>query len=160
MPYPPNVGTGIVKGQFLRVPGGDPYTPTIKFTPSVSRLLDASSVPPVTIMLTPQSVTADADGSFDLELIANDDTDLNPVGWTYRVDVSASAGYKAYTIAGINVPQGVETDLTLATPVGSSNGVLITKGDKGDPGVANVVVVSAPPDPEDTVPGVWYLVAP
>jgi len=127
MPYPGNVGTGTVKGQFVAAPDGDPYTPEVKFTPSVSRLLDASSVPPTTILLTPQTITANADGSFELDLIANDDTDLNPVGWTYRVNVSASAGYKPYVIAGINVPQGVITDLTLATPVGSSGGVLITK---------------------------------
>lgn len=112
----------------------------VRFTPSVSKWTvvgDGSA--PVTLLGVAvtgnivNGVLFDAMGQTGVTLVA-DNGATNPAGWTWTA---------AYTIGNVSgsitfsLAAGEVVDLTTKTPVGVSNGVLITqgpKGDKGDPG--------------------------
>src|SRR5699024_8001399 len=99
---------------------------SVTFTPSPKRLLNATADPsPVTILPQPVTVTLN-DGTFTQELIATDDPDNNPSGWTYAVKF----GFKSVSAAGfdIEVPEGATVDLTTVSPVSSGNGTTIIAG--------------------------------
>jgi hypothetical protein len=131
MALPANVNTGFVKGTFLDF-AGNAITGTVTFSPAPSLVLDAGSTPPVTML--PQPVVVNlVDGAFVQELVATDDTDLNPSGWTYSVSFKLKAGAANVTVPSfpIAVPQGLvgaAVDLALVAPITSSGGVLITRG--------------------------------
>src|SRR5512143_3947265 len=92
-PLPGNVSFGTVTGRIRLAVGdsGDPGTSpeamaatgSVTFTPSPARMISLSSS---TIFIPkPIVVTLDTLGEFTVDLIATDDTDLNPVDWTYGV---------------------------------------------------------------------------
>lgn len=146
---PPEVTYGTVTGKFIQAvadsgdadsyPDSVPAQGSITFTPqpalSQSRgkgILSPSSTTPVTIIPQPITVDVGSDGSFSVVLIATDDANLNPTGWTYLVSFNFyGVKYGAFNIA---VPGGQTTDLTLVTPVSESAGTPIIQGPKGDPG--------------------------
>lgn len=108
------------------------------FTPSAKTFLIPSATPPVTIIGQPVVCTiqngklVDAEGRDTVTLLA-DSPAMNPVGWTWRVDYSLNddrikGGFSFHLAPDESV------DLTTITPVGSSGGVLVTQGEKGDPG--------------------------
>jgi hypothetical protein len=130
---PSNVGTGTVVGKFVTAQKGSGGTPVtvpvagkVTFTPTPAALLDAAAVPPATILPVPVEVTLDAAGTFSVDLVATDDTDLNPTGWNYRVTF-AFTGAK-YNSFNVNVPQGQTVDLATVAPVAAAGGTLITRG--------------------------------
>ncbi|MGH3447557.1 MAG: hypothetical protein ACRDP4_08025 [Nocardioidaceae bacterium] len=130
---PSNVGTGTVKGTFTTAikgtsgaPISQPVSGKVVFTPSPAALLDAGASTPQTILPSPISIDLDASGSFSVELVATNDTDLNPSGWTYTVSFKFTG--VAYQSFSIDVPEGSTTDLAIVAPVGSANGVIITRG--------------------------------
>jgi len=148
MALPANVNFGTVTGLFIDGAGA-PLVGSVTFTPSAAKLLDIGAQPPASVFPRPVSVQL-VDGAFSQQLIATDDPDLNPVGWSWKVSFSLS-GVNA---AGFNieVPADETVDLTLVSPVGASGGQLIIRG-PGVPdtdGVADGWVVTV----EDGVP-VW-----
>lgn len=136
---PTNIGFGRVRMRALRGvadtpsnPGSQPTavgaTGSVKFVPAVSHVKNITGDEPVTIALPTIEATfdaegylVDADGNRWVDLIASDDTDNNPHGWTYRV-IPAITGVPlpAFDMA---VPEGADIDLTLASPVPSSPGI-------------------------------------
>lgn len=148
---PENVGYGKVVGRFLlaiadgpdadQTPDADTPVGTVTFTPSVMSVKNITATPPVELIPRPITCTVDSEGYVlapngqrGLWLVATDDTDNNPSGWTYTVTVIFPAiGYnRTYSI---EVPEGVETDLAVASPVVSSPGNAVTVGPPGPAGV-------------------------
>lgn len=134
MTLPANVNTGYVTGLFMDN-GGALMSGTITFTPSPAKILDATSSPPTTILPTGVVVTLSA-GTFSQKLIATDDTDLNPTGWTYRVDFALKSGSTQIAIDSFNiaVPTGLvgaAVDLTTLSPVVDPNAGTIYNGGSG-----------------------------
>jgi len=128
MALPANVGTGTVTGTIIDSVG-DPAQGTVTFTPDYSQSRDVTSTPKV--LITAKTVTTNlaSDGSFTQTLVATDDTDLNPSGFTYTVKFDLKNG-KIGTFS-FALPEGTTVDLADAAPVGSSGGVLITQGPAG-----------------------------
>lgn len=155
---PANIGYGTVVGQFVldiadtadvdTVPDFVTATGTITFIASVGKLLDSGASPnPVTVVRTKITGVLDssgylctplADGSpgaRGLKLIATDDTDLNPVGWTWGVTYSLFDATGKPTTSpqahSMLLPQGTTVDLTNVAPVDSSTGNAIVVGPRG-----------------------------
>ncbi len=166
MALPTNISYGTVVGQFLaaiqdgsdpdKLPEGIPMKGTVTFIASPTYVLDYQATPnPVTILKTPiicsldsagyvcsPYVAADSPLSRGVSLIATDDPDILPIGWTWTVmyNLTDPNGSRvALPNQNISVPTGVETDLTTVMNIAAANGVIITKGDKGDPGMVTVL---------------------
>src|SRR5690242_1167884 len=103
MALPSNVNYGLVTGCYIlaigdasdpdNLPDAVPATGTVTFTPSARLLLDPSATPPTTIAPQPivctleDGILTDPDGNEGVYLIATDDTDLQPSGWTWGVSI-------------------------------------------------------------------------
>lgn len=125
MAIPANVGHGVVTGRFIDSTGAN-IAGNITFTPTPKRLLNTTAQPsPVTILPKPVTVAL-VEGSFTQSLIATDDPDNNPHGWTYSVAFNF-VDAKADGFA-IEVPEGQTVNLTTVAPVGSGNGTIILRG--------------------------------
>ncbi len=146
---------GRVTGRFLaavgdstddsdQFPDAVPVIGTVTFTPSANALLVASATPdPATILPIPVVTTLDSEGYVSRNgirgvwLLATDDASVNPSGYTYDVSFSglnaagASVKYDDFSIA---VFANTTQDLSILAPVSASNGVLLSRGEKGDPG--------------------------
>lgn len=161
MALPTNISYGTVVGQFLaalqdssdidKLPEGVPMKGTVTFIASPVYVLDYSAAPnPVTILKTPIVCPLDSEGyvcspyvaadsplSRGVNLIATDDPDLLPVGWTWTVmyNLTDPVG-RAVSLPtqNISVPTGITTDLTTVMNIAASNGAIITKGEQGEPG--------------------------
>jgi hypothetical protein len=155
MALPTNVDYGTVVGQFLLAygdgidadvyPDGAPAKGSIYFRPSPAKLLNAASSPnPVTILPAVVECTLDAngyllgpDGTQGVNLVATDDTDLNPTDWTWLVefrltdqdDVPVSVA--SYSI---ELPASTTVDLTTVSPVPSASGTYYLVGPTGPTG--------------------------
>lgn len=109
MALPTNANTGYVKGSFIDSTGAL-ASGTITFTASPKKILDPDSTPPVTILPLPVPVNLST-GAFIQQLIATDDPDLEPLGFTYRVDFNLTAAGKPFPLDSFNVlvPTGLST---------------------------------------------------
>lgn len=137
---PPNVQYATLRGKFLRAvaDGGDDGRepdslpiPDLKITiradlsPAVVR--NATSTPPVTFFVdqidcvTDESgVLLDPTGTPDVMVVASDDADLDPHGWTYRATLSApSIPSVAFSFTA---PAGTVVDLSSVITVPPSPG--------------------------------------
>lgn len=177
MALPTNISYGTVVGQFLaalsdgsdvdKLPEGVPMRGTVTFIASPLYVLDYSASPnPVTIVKTPivcsldsagylcsPYVAADSPLSRGVMLIATDDPDIQPLGWTWTVMYSLTDpnGNKAnLPNQNIVVPAGTTVDLTMAMNVAVSSGVIITKG---DPNTLTVGTVTSGPTGSVTISG-------
>ncbi|MBW8735590.1 MAG: hypothetical protein JF621_00095 [Streptomyces turgidiscabies] len=114
MPFPPGVQTVTVTAGTTgyRTLDGSPYVGTVRFTPSVSRVVSAEHG---VIALGPVNATIGASGQFtdDPELLAIDADGFLPSGWTYRVDEEFNnAPGRAYSVSLLAaVPDVALTDL-------------------------------------------------
>jgi len=81
---PVNIDTVNVSGTFINS-DGSACRGTVEFIPTPCRW--AASSPSTTIIAKAVTASLDHGGSFELELIATDDADINPIDWTYRVRV-------------------------------------------------------------------------
>jgi hypothetical protein len=158
---PTNISYGTVVGQFLaalqdgsdpdKLPEGVPMKGTVTFVASPVYILDYSANPnPVTILKTPITCTLDSEGylcapyassasplSRGVPLIATNDPDILPVGWTWNViyNLTDPQGNRASLPSqSLLVPADMTTDLTTAMNIAASNGAVITKGEQGEPG--------------------------
>ena len=101
---PPNVSFGKVTGRLVYVdpdtadddsdPDATPYAGTVTFTARPPYLLDPTADPPTTLIPRPYVATLDAAGDLvdgngnpGVYLVAGNDPDLNPVGWTYHAEI-------------------------------------------------------------------------
>jgi hypothetical protein len=129
---PGNVGTGTVTGTlayFQKAAGTGttvqvPASGTVTFTPSAARVIDVA-VQKVFIGK-PVQVSLDSAGHFQVDLVATNDPDLNPNGFTYQVSF-ALTGTKVDTF-NMAVPEGQTTDLSAVVPVSAAMGVPILRG--------------------------------
>lgn len=212
MALPSNISYGTVVGQFLasiqdgpdpdKLPEGVPMKGTVTFIASPTYVLDYTAIPnPVTILKTPIVCPLDSEGyvcspyyasdtpmSRGVYLIATNDPDILPVGWTWTVMYSLTDPTgRAVSLPNqsIFVPADTVVDLTTAMNVAAANGTVITKGDQGLPGdvvstnmtnwtgpvnipefpktylstlTGNVTSVALPPAPQPSVSGTITLV--
>jgi hypothetical protein len=168
MTLPSNVSYGTVVGRFLLAygdtidsglePDAVPAAGTVYFTASPILLKNASASPaPVTILPAPVEVPLDVDGYLrafagtdgaGVRLVATDDPDNNPVGWTWRVDfrLTDQAGTPVSLPSfSFSLPSSTTVDLTVATPVPDANGTFYLvgpTGPTGPAGPANALTVS------------------
>lgn len=142
MPDLPSVlSYGQVGGRFLlavgdsadagREPDAQPAEGKIRFTPAPGHVIVAGASP-VPVFITPKMIECTLDtegylvdpmGSRDVWLIAGDDPDMNPTGWTYKV---------TFDLKGVVIPSfdllvqgGVRKDLALVTPIPSNPGTTV-----------------------------------
>lgn len=122
MPFPDGVQvvTLTAGASGYRTLDGDPYTGTIRLTPSVSRVVSAEHG---VIALGVENITVGASGQFSTTVLATDADGFSPSGWTYRVDEEfTNAPGRAYNIS---LPASAATvALTALSPVDSTTGTV------------------------------------
>lgn len=156
---PINVNYGVVVGQFIasmgdtsdegREPDAVPMGGTITFTPSIVSVKNVSIQPnPVTVIKTAVVGVLDEEGFLcnnvidtstglrqrGVPLVATDDPDINPTGWTWTANYNLTLN--GVPVAGpgkhsFEVPMGMDTDLTVVSPVSTSTGAPIVRGPSG-----------------------------
>jgi hypothetical protein len=141
MPLPPGLSTVTVTGTYKH-PDGTPYSGRIVFQPEPGTLTSAAHD---TLIVGDAEVVLDNNGTFTVSLLATDDPDVTPVGWTYRVTERwYDAPGRSYPLS---LPAATPTvDLADVAPTAPSEGeyVVVTgpagpegpegpKGDAGDP---------------------------
>lgn len=158
---PSNVNYGSVVGQFIasimdgpdanRFPDSLPLGGEITFTPSVAYVKNVNTTPnPVTIVKTVVTGILDAEGYLctpvpdssgnfqrGVFLVATDDPDLNPRGWTWTVDYRFTLEGRPVASPArhsISVPTDTVVDLTTASPVPASVGNVTVIGPAGPAG--------------------------
>ena len=144
MSLPANVGFGRVTGRLIRAildgpidtdtgPDGVPIEGAkVIFTASVNRVVNRTATPPVSIFIDPVTVVTNSDGILvspdgteGVTLVASDDADLNPSGWTYKVTMTApSISALSWSIT---VPEGSVQDLATAIPVPANLGTAVAE---------------------------------
>lgn len=131
---PSNITFGTVKGKVVNGlqldtgnPDAQPASGLLTFTPSVKQVTDVGAQ--TLILLNNIQVQLQADGSFEVSLVATDNAYLNPTDFSYKV--SSTFGMKPIDI---KVPSNSITDLTAWIPVASSGGITITQGPPGPEG--------------------------
>jgi hypothetical protein len=139
---PSNVNFGTVTGRFMRAvadgmdadrdPDGEPIVGLqIMFQADLAGsavVRNATAAPsPVTILIDPVYATTDSegylvgtDGQRSIKLVATDDADLDPHGWTYRVTLS-SPSYPRLQFS-FALPMDTTVDLTSVVPVPANPG--------------------------------------
>lgn len=131
-----------------------PLTGTVTFTPAVNKVLATQEDPPVQIFPQVVKATLDSQGylihNFKRGIkLLSPTGDINPSGWTWRVSFDLRQGSNkvaaesfdielpAY-VPGPNVndpdQESTAVDLSRVSPVPSSTGSAIVRGDQGDPG--------------------------
>jgi lysophospholipase L1-like esterase len=138
MALPANIGFCTVIGRFIRAtadgvdgdrdPDGIPVSGmTITFTAPIRVARNVTTVPPVTVFIDPIVAATDATGvlvgsdlSPGILLVASDDADLSPSGWSYSVTIAAPS-IPAFTF-DFNAPAGTVVDLSTVIPVPASPG--------------------------------------
>lgn len=155
MALPTNVNYGTVVGQFLLAyadsndsgsePDGVPAKGSIFFRPSPIKLLDGGASPnPVTILPAVVEATLDSEGYLcgygtvrGIKLVATDDTDMQPTGWTWNVEFRLTSQddvpvpVQSFSIA---LPSSTTVDLTTVSPMPDSNGTYYLTGPTGPTG--------------------------
>ncbi|MEV0220919.1 hypothetical protein [Streptomyces sp. NPDC050704] len=141
MAFPPGVETVTLTAgaSGYRALDGEPYAGTLRFTPSVSRVVSAEHG---VIALGAVNATLGASGMFTEMLLATDADGFSPTGWTYRVDEElTNAPGRAYSIslpaAAPNVALPSLSPVESTTGTVSSPAVLSVNGETG------IVVINA-----------------
>ena len=144
MSLPANVGFGRVTGRLIRAILDSPIDPDtepdgvpiegakVTFTASVGRVVNRTATPPVSIFIDPVTVVTNSDGILvspdgteGVTLVASDDADLDPSGWTYKVTMTApSISALSWSIT---VPEGSVQDLATAIPVPANPGTAVAE---------------------------------
>ena len=144
MGLPANVGFGRVTGRLIRAILDGPIDPDtepdgvpiegakVTFTASVNRVVNRTATPPVSIFIDPVTVVTNSDGILvspdgteGVTLVASDDADLDPSGWTYKVTMTApSISALSWSIT---VPEGSVQDLATAIPVPANPGTAVVE---------------------------------
>lgn len=138
MPFPAGADTITLTGTVLVPLGGTANGGQIVFTPS-ARLVDSTND---TIYSGSTAVALDTDGSFSVELLLTDSTDLEPTGWVWQVEEKPSNGPDtAYTIE-LTDDMAPAVDLADVAPVSGPGGGPVS-GVQSVNGQDGVVVLDA-----------------
>lgn len=117
MALPANLTTIEVTGRFIDMIG-NPIAGQVKFTPrAVLRNVGQN----VILINSTITVTLDANGEFAQELVATDDVDATPLGFTYRVE-EAFIGGRTYDILLPSNTVGGTIDLADIAPAIENDG--------------------------------------
>lgn len=140
MSLPANANLGFIKG-YLVDGAGNPVAGTVTFTPSVTKLLDASATPnPVTVLPRPITVTLGGAGEIPTtaestaatkvgqHLLSTADTDLQPVGWTWQASFALTGSDLRIAPFSFALGVGEQIDLTTVSPLSSAGGAVIVQG--------------------------------
>jgi hypothetical protein len=130
MPLPNGLSTVTVTGTFLH-PDGTPLKGALAFVPEPAILTSATHG---TLLLGTATVLLSDTGTFTVTLLATDDPDITPVGWTYRVTERCyDAPGRSYPIA---LPAAAPTvDLADIAPTAPAVGeYTVVTGPQGAPG--------------------------
>lgn len=106
-----------------------PITGTLSFQAAPTYFVDVSAKK----IFFPKPFSIDlVGGKFTVDVLATDEEDLMPIAWTWKISFALTG----VSIGPMNVavPGGSTQDLTQVIALASSGGVMITKGEKGDPG--------------------------
>lgn len=152
--WPTNYLASHLTGRYIDL-NGDPMVGSIKLDPTVDNISDV--VQAVTIVAAkPIFVLLDATGSFDIFIPATDDTDTNPVSWTYTVTELWNSGVGR--TFSISAPMNVTQDISAVVPVTTSPGVLTVRGPAGPQGISGTLVLGpSTPVPAGTPAGTIIL---
>lgn len=118
MTFPAGASTITVTGAFPVPVGGTARTGRVVFTPS-ARLVDDTQK---AIYSGGGSVVLDTDGKFTAVLLCNDDTDVQPTGWRWRVDEQPSGGSRATYWIDLPSTLGPTVDLSELAEVDAPDG--------------------------------------
>lgn len=134
---------GTVTGKFVGADGTSPAVGSAIFLPAPQWILDTTRAQTIT----PEQVVValDGTGSLTTSLLATDDTTLNPSGWTWSALIlieGVDPRSFSFTLA-----TNATVDLVTVSPVNSSRGSGIVKGDKGDTGPAGPTGATGPAGP-------------
>lgn len=129
---PANVNFGTVTGRLITAeqidtaePDGLPISGKVTFRPTPPLIIDAAA----DTLIVPKSIQVNLDvtGAFSTQLVATDDADLNPSGWTYEVSFQLNGGVSIPSFH-ITVPTGSTRDLADIAPVPGAGGVYYVPG--------------------------------
>lgn len=141
MPFPPGVETVEVTAgaSGYRALDGTPYAGTVRFTPSVSRVVSAEHG---VIALGTVNATLGASGDITATLLAIDADGFSPSGWTYRVDEElTNAPGRAWDVS---LPAAVPSvALPALSPVESTTGTVSAPAVLSVNGLTGVVTLAA-----------------
>ncbi|PWU50660.1 hypothetical protein DLJ47_23525 [Micromonospora sp. S4605] len=139
-------GTVQIRGRYVNL-DGTPAQGSVTFTGNVAAVATASQS-----MVVPSTITAnlDADGAFTVSLLATDDPDLRPNGWTYTVKENFTGG-RTYDISvpisakstGVNLCEVAATAPSKRT-VDSSGRLLSRRGLIAAAGAVGAGIAAAP----------------
>jgi hypothetical protein len=163
---PSNVGYGTVVGRFLLAhadgddldvfPDGVPARGSILLTPSAPYVKNVTASPaPVTILPSTIECPLDSEGyvlgpdnTRGVRLVATNDTDNNPVDWSWRVDFrltdQSDTPTRGIPTFFFQLAQNTTVDLTTASPVPDSNGVYYLTGPTGPTGATGATGPGVP----------------
>ncbi|MFE9398651.1 hypothetical protein [Streptomyces flavidovirens] len=130
MPLPVGLSTVTVTGTYKH-PDGTPFKGKLLFTPEPAILTSAAHG---TLILGTLEVPLDVDGAMSVTLLATDDADVTPSGWTYQVTERwYDAPGRSYPLS---LPATASTvDLADVAPTAPAAGVyVVVTGPQGPPG--------------------------
>ena len=136
--WPVNWQASGLTGKFVDFNGDPIANATIVLTPSVSSF--TSQATNTVVIAVPRTITTDSNGSINLFVPATDDPDIQPVGWTYKVEEKFGA-LRTYNIEAL-VGQVLDLSRVLPTPV--SDGVTTIRGEQGVVGAVGPQGVGVP----------------
>lgn len=132
-----------VIGKLLKADGA-PLQGQLMFSPEIGkrgysgalagggRLVVTSATPPIVVVVDPVPVTLAVDGSFSVSLVATDNPNIAPTGWTWTVSFAlGSATIPPFSFAG---PAGTTVDLAVVAPIAVNTGSAVVIGPAGPTG--------------------------
>lgn len=146
MPLPSGLATVTVTGTYKH-PDGTPFVGRLTFRPEPAILTSGAYG---TLVLGTVDAVLDTNGAFTVTLLATDDPDITPTGWTYRVTERwNSAPGRNYPLALPAAAPAV--DIADVAPTAPSEGeyVVVTgpagpEGPQGDPGPSGTTGATGP----------------
>lgn len=137
--WPVNWQASRLTGKFVDMTGDAVKGKEIVLTPHEVRSFTSEATNTV-IVAVPRVIVTSSTGTIDSLVPATDDTDIQPTGWTYRVEEKFGAN-RVYFIEAL---AGQVQDLSRIVPAPPSAGVTVTRGERGPIGPAGATGVGVP----------------
>ncbi|MEU0670347.1 collagen-like protein [Streptomyces lavendulocolor] len=144
MPLPPGLSTVTVTGTYKH-PDGTALKGKILFTPEPAILTSATHG---TLLLGTVEAVPDADGDISVTMLATDDPDVTPTGWTYRVQERwYDAPGRSYPLSLPSAAPAVDLADVAPTAPAAGEYVVVT-GPAGPTGAAGPTGPTGPAGPQ------------